>query len=199
MSLQPVPVYVETPAPAPEPVEGKKRQMSFSLLDSGIIQADFGPGLEPLTLNPADVPEALQAAAVAEGLISRARQGTSKLADKERTPEALREAVSRAFQNLLAGIWKIERAHGAATAFSIEIEAAFRYRVSRAKAKGEEYLGTIEESAAAFAILTEEQKKQLKALPRFQAEFAQVKAERQAAKAAEALKKADEAEDESPF
>jgi hypothetical protein len=192
-----------TPEVSPEtttPVEKTKtRQMSFTLLDTGIIQADFGPGIEPLTLNPADVPEALQAAAVAEGLISRARQGTSKLSDEARTPAALRESIAKTFANLLAGIWKIERASGASSAFSIEVEAGFRYRVSRAKAKGEDYTGTLEEAAAAFALLSEDQKKQLKALPRFQAEYAQVKSERAAAKAAEALKKAESSEEDSPF
>ena len=83
----------------------------------------------------------------------------------------------------MAGIWKIERAPGEGTPeYSIEIEAAFLFRQMRAKAKNEDFTGTIQESADAFAKLSDEEKKTLKALPRYQLAFAEVKAERAAAK-----------------
>src|SRR6478736_903912 len=90
----------------------KTRQMSFEVLESGEIRADFGKGLEPLLLNPALVPEHIIAAAVTEGLISRTRGYTSKLSADDRTPEALRAAVEKGFAALLAGTWKIERVAG---------------------------------------------------------------------------------------
>jgi hypothetical protein len=192
----------QTPAetdPTPAAAPASKRQMSFSVLDTGVIRADFDGSLEPLFLDPAKVPESLQAAAMTEGLISRSRGYTSKLTDKERTPQALRTAIEKGFAALLAGVWKLERAAAGESEYSSEVEAAHRFRIARAKAKGEEYAGTLAESAANFAALTDEQKKTLKALPRYQAMMAEVKAERAAAKAAKLAKAADAAEDESPF
>lgn len=190
-----VEIPVETPVETPKT---KTRQMSFTLLDTGVIRADFGPGLDPLTLNPSDVPESLHPAAVAEGLISRARQSTSKLSADARTSEALREAIAQSFKNLLAGVWKIDRVSGGSSV-SIEVEAAHRFKVARAASKNETFAGTIAETATAFAELTDAQKVQLKALPRFQAEYAQVKAERAAAKAAQAIAAANNAEDDMSF
>ena len=187
----------ETPDVAPAE-KTTKRQMSFSVLDTGEIRADFGAELEPLILAPASVPEEIQAAAVTEGLISRLRGATSKLADADRTPENLRAAIQKGMENLLAGIWKIERAPGTAEV-SIEVEAAWLFRKLRAESKGEEFTGTIAEAAENFAQLTDEQKKTLKALPRYQAAAAQVKADRQAKKAAKLSAKADADEDDSPF
>lgn len=170
------------PAPAPAPAEEKGRQMTFTVLDSGEIRADFGPGLDPLTLNPAEIPESLISAAVAEGLMSRARGYTSKLTGDARTPSALREVIEKAFQNMRQGIWKIERVGGASSEFSIEQEAAFIFRQKRAAAKGETFTGTLEEAAAAFTALTDEQKKTLKGLPLYRLCYAEVKAARDAAK-----------------
>lgn len=187
----------ETPDVAPAE-KTTKRQMSFSVLDTGEIRADFGAELEPLILAPASVPEEIQAAAVTEGLISRLRGATSKLADADRTPENLRAAIQKGMENLLAGIWKIERAPGTAEV-SIEVEAAWLFRKLRAESKGEEFTGTIAEAAENFAQLTDEQKKTLKALPRYQAAAAQVKADRQAKKAAKLSAEANAAEDDSPF
>ena len=189
----------QTPETPETPVEKTtKRQMSFSVLDTGEIRADFGAELEPLILAPASVPEEIQAAAVTEGLISRLRGATSKLADADRTPENLRAAIAKGMENLLAGIWKIERAPGTAEV-SIEVEAAWLFRKLRAESKGEEFTGTLAEAAENFAALTDEQKKTLKALPRYQAAAAQVKADRQAKKAAKLSAKADAEEDDSPF
>lgn len=64
-----------------------KKQMAFSVLDSGEIEASFGPGFEPLRLNPADVPEAVQLLAISEGLISRSRGYVSRLEGEDRTPK----------------------------------------------------------------------------------------------------------------
>jgi hypothetical protein len=182
------------------PVEKtSKRQMSFSVLDTGEIRADFGPELEPLVLNPASVPETLQAAAVVEGLISRLRGYTSKLTDETRTPENLRSAIAKGIESLLAGVWKIERAAGEGVEFSLEVQAAFLFRRMRAEAKGETFTGTLEEASVNFAALTDEQKKALKALPRYQLALAQVKAEHAAKKAEKLAKKVSENEDDAGF
>jgi len=178
----------------------KTRQMSFEVLESGEIRADFGKGLEPLLLNPALVPEHIIAAAVTEGLISRTRGYTSKLSADDRTPEALRAAVEKGFAALLAGTWKIERVAGGSADYPLEVEAAHRFRKMRAESKGEEFTSTIEEAAVNFAALTDDQKKTLKALPRYQLALAEVKAERQAEKAAAMAKKiAESGEDEAGF
>lgn len=179
------------------PEKAKTRQMTFTVLDDGVIRAEFGEGVEPLTLNPAAVPESLQAAAMTEGLISRSRGYTSRLTDADRTPNALRAAVAKAFENLLAGVWKMERAPGEAE-FSIEVEAAFLFRQMRAKAKGEPFTGTIQESADNFATLSDEQKKTLKALPRYQLALAEVKQAR-ATKKLEALAKKIGDDDKAGF
>jgi len=38
----------------------KVRQMAFTILEDGTIQATFGDNVEPATLNPSAVPEAVQ-------------------------------------------------------------------------------------------------------------------------------------------
>ena len=187
----------ETETQTPE-TKTKSRQMSFTVLEDGTIRADFGEGLDPVTLRPLDVPETLQAAAMTEGLISRARGYTSKLQDDARTPAALREAIAKAFDNLRAGVWKIERAAGEAD-YSIEVEAAFLFRAMRAKAKNEPYSETIAEVAEAFAKLTDEQKKTLKALPRYQLAMAEIKAKRAAEKQAALLAKLAKEGDDAGF
>lgn len=182
----------EVPAPeAPKP-ETNKRQMSFTQTEEGVIVANFGEGIDPLTLAPLDVPETLQAAAMTEGLVSRLRGYTSKLEGDARTPEALREAIAKGMDNLRKGIWKIERAAGEAE-FTVEVEAAWVFRKMRAAAQTPpiDYTETIEQVAEVFGKLTDEQKKQLKALPRYQLAMAQVKAERAAKKQAELAAKLD--------
>lgn len=197
---------------SPAPAAGSKRQMSFSVLDDGTIKATFGENVEPVSLNPSEVPEATQLAAITEGLISRARGYTSKLQDKDRTPEALRAAIVKAFENLRAGVWKVERVAGDGTPeYTVEVEAAFVFRQLRAAAKGEEYTGTIAEVAADWEQLTEDtkgadgkvteqgQRSKIKALPRYQQALAQVKARRAQEKAARMAKKADDDEAEAGF
>jgi hypothetical protein len=197
------PVDVAPEAPVAEKPEAKKtRQMTFTVLETGEIRAEFGEGVEPLVLSPAQVPEALQAAAVTEGLISRLRGYTSKLVDKDRTPSALAAAVAKGMENLKAGVWKIERAPGEGTPdYSIEVEASFLFRQMRAKAKGEpvESAGTIEQAAENFAKLSDEQKKTLKALPRYQLALAEVKAARAAAKLKALTEKVEAGGDEDGF
>ncbi len=180
--------------------EKSKRQMSFAVLDSGLIQASFGPGLDPVTLNPAEVPEAIQAAAVTEGLISRARGYTSKLTEANRTPEKLRDAIVKAFAQLMTGVWKVERDGIAGAEISIEAEAAYLFKVKKAESKGETFAGTMAEAVEAFSKLTDEQKKQLKELPRYKVCYAEIKARRalENVKKLEKAAAASEAEDE-PF
>lgn len=187
----------ETQAPAEPVAETSKRQMSFAILEDGTIRAEFGEGIDPLTLNPAEVPESLQSVAMAEGLVSRARAYTGKLTGDARTPQALKDAVAKGFANLLAGIWKVERAPGEGdTSYTIEVEAAFLFRQMRAKAKNEEFTGTLAEAAVAFSALSDDDKKTLKALPRYQLAYAQVKEQRAAAtKAALEAKLAKEGDD----
>lgn len=183
-----------------EPVQApaqKTRQMSFTVLpDTGEIRADFGEGIEPLLLNPALVPEKLQALAIVEGFISRLRGYTSRLTDADRTPANLREAVEKGMSALLNGVWKIERSAGGSTEYPIEVEAGWLFKKLKAEAKGEEFTVTLEEAAAAWATLSEDQKKQLKALPRYQVAFQTVKAQRAAAKLQKLQKAAAAAEGE---
>lgn len=189
-----------------------KKQMSFTILDSGEIEATFGPNVEPLRLSPGEVPEAVQLLAISEGLISRSRGYVSRLEGNERTPENMRAQVAKAFDNLRAGVWKLERGEGGGSAeFTIEIEAAWLFRKMKAEAKGENFTETIGETATMWAALTDDekdadgkvvtkgQKSQVKALPRYQQALAQVKARRAAEKAAKLAKRADEAEEDSPF
>lgn len=189
----------EQNTPETTETEKSKRQMSFTVLENGTIQANFGEALDPLTLDPAAVPEGLRLAAITEGLISRARSAASKLTDKDRTPENLRVAVEKAFQNLLAGVWKIERAAGAGAEVSIEVEAAWLFQRMRAESQGQEYTTPLSDVVISWAGLSDEQKAKVKALPRYQAAYAKVKAARQAAKAEKLLKDADKTEQESPF
>jgi hypothetical protein len=179
--------------------KGKTRQMSFSVLDSGEIRAEFGEGIEPLTLNPADVPEHVLAAATVEGLIARSRGYTSKLEGDGRTPAALREATAKAFENLLAGVWKIERGGTGQSEYSIEVEAAWLFRKKRAEKKGETFTGTVAEAAEGFAKLTDDQKKELKAVALYRVCFAEIKAQRDAIKLAKLVKEAEADEDKAPM
>lgn len=191
---------LETQTPPETPEEkASKRQMSFTVLEDGQIMASFGDGVEPLYLNPGLLPESLIPSAVAEGVISRSRGYTAKLTAENRTPEKLREATARAFENLLSGIWKIERTPGESTEYTIEQEAAFVFRQMRAAARGEEFIGTLAEAAAEFAALSEARKAAVKALPRYQLARAQVKARRDAEKLAKLEKKAIENENENLF
>lgn len=179
------------------PETTSKRQMSFSVLESGEIRADFGPGIDALILNPAAVPEHVLAAATTEGLISRARSYTSKLEGEARNPASLRDVIAKAFANLLAGTWKVERVGGGGVEYSIEVEAALVFRQMRAASKGETCTDTLAEVAANWEALSDDQKKQVKDLPRYKAAYAQVKAQRQAEKAKAELAKAEKAEAEA--
>ena len=194
------------------PVTTNKRQMSFSVLDDGRIEAAFGDSVEPLYLNPADVPEAVQLLAISEGLISRTRGYVSRLEGDDRTPENMRLAVEKGFSNLMAGIWKLERGEGGGSVdFTIEVEAAWLFRKMKAESKGEAFTETLSDTKALWDSLTDDvkdadgkvtekgQKSVVKALPRYQQALAQIKAQRAAAKAAKLAKKADEAEEDSPF
>ena len=185
-----------TPVTATPEAPAKVRQMSFTVLEDGTIRAEFGEGIEPLSLNPALLPESIIAAWVTEGAIARARGYGSKLEGAGRTPAALREVTAKAFENLLAGIWKIERSGSGVTEFTIEIEAAHLFRVMRDKAVGKVYEGTMADVSENWAKLTDDQKKQVKALPRYQLALAEVKEKRAAEKRAklEAAVIADEGE-----
>ena len=175
------------------------RQMTFSILDSGEVRADFGEALDPVTFNPATMPETLFPAALAEGFISRLRGYTSRLTGEDRTPENLRKAIAAGIEALTQGVWKIHREAGAGgEGATMEQEAAFVFRCKRAEAKGEPVGCTLAEAAIAFSALTEEQKSTLKALPRYQAALAEVKAKRATLKAAKLAKKA-EADDDFNF
>jgi hypothetical protein len=189
---------VETPAPTPEK---STRQMSFTELDNGDVRADFGPGLDPVVFTPAALPEALLAAALTEGVIARLRSYTSKLVGDSRTPANLRESIVKGVDNLFAkGIWKIEREPGEPGAsISIEAEAAWIFRQKRAAAKGEDYLQSLVDCAKDFGALSDDKKKQLKAVPAYQVAYAAVKARKAAENAAKLAKAASEMGDEGVF
>lgn len=190
----------ETPVTTPT-----TRQMSFHVLDTGEIRAEFGPGLDPLTINPAtDVPESLYPAALAEGIISRLRAFGSKLSGEDRTPSNLRSAVEAGMQRLIAGEWKVERTPGTGGgSFTIDAESAHVYRRLKFEEAnpGQTYTGTLAADADAFNTLPEDKQAALKTVARFQAARAQVVAARAAAKAAKLAKKADKEEEmeESDF
>jgi hypothetical protein len=178
----------------------KVRQMAFTILEDGTIQATFGDNVAPATLNPSAVPEAVQLAAIAEGLISRTRSYIGRLEGNDRTPEKMREQCLIGFNNLLQGTWKLERGQGGgSTEYTIEVRAALLFRQLKAKAKGEDCADTLETVAGMWAGFTDDQKKQVKALPRYQQALATVKAEAAAAKAEKLAKKADADEADSPF
>lgn len=174
----------------------KTRQMSFTILDTGEIRADFGPGLDPVAFNPAELPEGIFPQAVAEGVISRLRGYTSKLNDSERTPVNLRSAIVKGLENLQAGIWAVQRAAGAGAEHTIEAEAAYLYRKGKFETDnvGQIYAGILDADAEAYVALSDEQKAKLKKVPRYAAAYAAVKADRAAKKAAKLATKADKAE-----
>jgi hypothetical protein len=204
-----------TPETPETPKTTHKRQMSFTVLDDGTIEATFGKGVDPIRLNPTETPERVQFAAITEGLISRARSYTSKLQDSERTPENLSKAVAKAFENLRNGVWKIEReASDGEPTYTIEVEAAFLFRKMKAESKNEPFTETLADVAALWESLTDDeteekdgkkvvtkvgQKSQVKALPRYQQAYAQIKADRALAKAKKLAEKADKAEEEAPM
>ncbi len=169
----------------------KTRQMTFSVLEDGTVRADFGEGVDPVSFHPGTMPESLFPQALAKGFITRLQGYTSRLSGDERNPAALRAAIEAGLTDLRAGKWAAEREPGTGSVeISIEAEAAHWYRVS----KNPDYAGTIAESAEAYSALTDEQKKQLKEVPRYKAAYAKVKAERQALRAEKLAKKADKDE-----
>lgn len=174
----------------------KTRQMSFTVLEDGTVRADFGEGVDPLSFLPATLPESLFPMAMAKGFIARLQGYTSRLSGEDRNPTNLRAAIEKGLTDLRAGIWAAEREPGQGGGeISIEAEAAHMFRVKRAESKGEEYTQTLEQSAADFKALSDEQKAKLKELPRYKAAYAEVKAARQAKLAAKLAKKADGEED----
>ena len=171
--------------------KAKTRQMSFTVLEDKSVRVDFGEGIDPITFQPASLPETLFPDAVAKGVIARLQSYSSSLQGETRTPAALREKTLKGLEDLQKGIWVSER-EAASPETSIEGEAAYIFRVERAKAKGEEYTLTMEETAALYAALDDAQKAKLKATARFQTAYAKVKAKRQAARAEKLAKKAVE-------
>lgn len=180
----------ETPETETPAKTGNKRQMQFAILENGNIQASFGEGIDPITLDISTVPEQVQLAAITEGLISRARSYTNNLTDDERTPENLAKRVAKAFAALMAGTWKAERGTVSAE-FTIDQEAAHLFRIKRGEKKGEPYTSTQEETAEAWNALSDEQRKTAKGVPLFQLALAEIKAKRSAEKMAKLVKAAE--------
>lgn len=185
-----------TPAATPET---KKHQMRFVVLDDGTIQAQFGEGIDPVSLDPADVPEKVQLAAITEGLIARARAILGRLDGENRTRENLATATAEAFAAFRSGEWKTERVSTATATYTIEEEAAHEYRLLKAQSKGEVLSATLAETAEFWASLTEDQQKQVKATARFAQARAIVNARRAEAKIAKAAKKAAKQDDDDLF
>lgn len=174
---------VPTPAPAPEP-KAKTRQMSFSVLESGEVHAEFGEGVEPIRFAPAALPEQIFPQAVTAGVISMLRSYTSRLADADRTPENLRKQIAAGLVDLQAGQWGRGRIAGAPE-FTLEGETAHVWRILRFTETNpaEDYPGTLEADAREYASKGEELQKKLKATPRWALALARVKADRAARKA----------------
>jgi hypothetical protein len=173
-----------TTATAHKPEPKKVRQMSFSVLESGEVHAEFGEGIEPIRFSPAALPEAIYPQAVTAGVISMLRSYTSRLADADRTPENLRKQIAAGLVDLEAGQWGRGRT-GGAPEFSLEGETAHVWRVLRFAETnpGEAYPGTVEDDAREYAAKDEVLQKKLKATPRWALALAQVKASRAAKKA----------------
>jgi hypothetical protein len=188
-----------------------KKQMSFAQLDDGTVRASFVDGTPELIFNPSELPEAIQLAAIVEGVISRLRGYVGQLEGTDRTPANMRAAVEKGLAALMAGTWKAERGTGAGAEFSIEIEAAWLFRKMKAAAQGVDFVETIEQTAALWANLTDDtkdadgkvtakgQKAQVKETTRYAQAYAQVKAQRAAAKAAKLAEKAAQEDADSPF
>lgn len=189
-----------TPAGETTPEKATSRQMAFAILDDGSIQASFGPGLENITFLREEFHPSTIEPAISAGIVSRLRAFTSRCTGDERTPENLRAAIALGVESLKKGEWAAERTP-AALETTIEVEAAWGFRKARATAEGREFTETLAETAVAWAALTDEQQAKVKALPRYAAILAAVKAQRAAAKAAKAAAKAEKAaaEDEALF
>jgi hypothetical protein len=173
--------------------------MSFTVLDTGDIRADFGEGIEPFTFNPATMPETLFPTAVAKGVIANLSGATAKLTGDDRNGANLRKAVVGRWDLLKSGIWGAPRGEGAGEEVSMEAEAAHVFRIKRGEKKGQPYTGTLDQSAADFAALSDEQTAKLKDTPLYKLAYAEVKAARSAAKLAKLQKKAAEAGDDGDF
>ena len=188
-----------------------KKQMSFVQLEDGTVRASFVDGTPELIINPSELPEKIQLAAIVEGVISRLRGYVGQLEGADRTPANMRAAVEKGFAALMAGTWKAERGTGAGAEFSVEVEAAWLFRKMKAEAQGVDFIETIEQTAALWANLTDDtkdeagkvtaagQKSQVKATTRYQQAYAQIKAKRAAEKAAKLAQKAQAEDEESPF
>lgn len=186
------------------------RQMSFTKLETGAYRADFGEGIEPFTFTPAAIPETVMPEALASGVVQNLRQSTSKLIGDARTPEALRAAILARWDRINSGVWTIEREAGEETQeFTIEEEAAHLYRVKRGEKTGEPYTGTLEDTAAAWEKVPTEKKllltgrsankekglSAIKANALYELCYAEVKAQRAAARKAKLEKRAASAGD----
>jgi len=169
--------------------------MSFTVLESGEIRAEFGEGAEPFTFNPASMPEALFPLAVAKGVIANLSGATAKLTGEDRNPTKLRAAVVGRWDMLKSGVWGAVRGEGSPDEISMEAEAAHYFRVKRGEKAGQPYTGTLDESAAAFAALSDEQVKKLKDTPLYKLSYAEVKQARASAKLLKMQAKSQEAGD----
>lgn len=193
---------VAAPVPAPALAEPKKvRQMSFNILESGEVHAEFGEGVDPLRFNPSALPETIFPQAVTAGVISMLRSYTSRLADADRNPVNLRKMIAAGLEDLQAGRWGRGRAGGGVAEFSLEGEAAHLWRTLafREANPGEDYPGTLEKDAADYAALPAEKQAKLKATPRWALALAQAKADRAARKAAKMAAAKQEASEEVDF
>ena len=191
----------------------KTRQMSFQPLEDGSIKADFGEGVEAFTFTPAAAPESLFPQIIAKGVMAFLQGRTSKLQGDDRTPETLRTAIVKGWEDLMAGVWVRERAPGAPAEESIEVEAAHLYRVKRGEKSGTPYTGTLQDTAAAWEALTDAQREMLKgrsadkekglaaikANALYASCYAEVKAARAKARAEKLAKKAGSGDEEAVF
>jgi hypothetical protein len=168
----------------------KTRQMTFAILESGAVRAEFGEGIDPITFNPPELPEAIFPQAVTAGVIARLRSYTSGLIGEDRTPAKLHDAIARGLADLMRGIWAAERV-SATTEYTVEAEAAHLYRAKRAEKAGKEFTVTLAESAADFEALSDEQRKDLKARALYRLCYQEVKESRAAKTRAKLEKKAD--------
>lgn len=197
----------------------RPRVVSFNVADDGKLTIDFAAdGVEALSMEPGNLPVDIQMRAVVEGIITRLR----RYGEDGETAEDKRAAIEKGIAQLVAGQWGAPRGAGGGAEFSLTILAAHEYKLAKARKLGQEYIGSVQDTADELAPILDEydtaqeaakglddkaraaalagtRLAKLKATAMFQAAWTKVKAEKAAKDAEKAAKKAETAEDSGGF
>lgn len=193
--------------------EGKKREriMSFHVTEDGNIRVEFATeGVEPVDVAVAALPGNILSQAANEGLISRLR----RFGEAGENAAEKRVGILEGLSKLLAGEWFMPRGRPAGEGtFTLLERAAHEYKLAKAAALGQEYTGSLadtakelepiiaEHDAVSESIKGKDRKEidaalagtklgKLKSTTLFAAAWAKVKAADAAEKAAKAAEKA---------